>query len=695
MTPNLIILFVLLGLGAGAVYALLGLGLVLKYRSTQVIDFAHAAVAMYSAYVFVNLRSNGSLQLPWIVLPHQIQIASAGIDVLPALAITLVYGTVLGLVLFVVAYRPLLRAAPLTKVCVSVGIMLLLQAIAVLNFGTTSLATGPVLPSTPIPIAGVTAPSDRLVLFGIVVAVAVALLALYRFTRFGLATRASAENETGAALIGISATGIAGRNWLLGSLLAALSGVLITPISSLDPTSYTLFVVPALGAALVGRFASFPWTAAAGIGLGVFQSLIVLLQSQIAWLPRQGLGDGLPFLLILIAMTISARRLGVRGDPGTIRNPSLGRPTRPLATTLVCLVLGVLALVALQGSMRAAFIASLITICICLSLVVLTGYVGQVSLAQQSFVGFSAFMLSQLGVVAGLPFPVPLLLAAITAVPLGLVIGLPALRVRGVSLAVVTLAVAAAMDALIFSATAFTGGLGGRSVADPTFFGLDLGIAQGDDYPRVIFGVLVLVVVLVVGYAVARLRTSSTGRMLIAIRSNERAAAFVGIDVARTKLYAFALSSLIAGIGGGLLAYAQGTVSSASFGTFTSLTVLAIAYVAGIGRIAGAVIAGIMFASDGLFVAFLDSVLHIGQYQQIVAGIALAFTAVQNPDGVAAALVNGKGLARRITAVRDLVLPVRWFGGAPAPALAADSSLPPGEPAERPTPTERPHARNP
>ncbi len=186
---NLVLLFLLLGLGAGGVYALLGLGLVLKYRATQVIDFAHAAVAMYSAYVFVNLRSNGRLELPWIVLPHEIQIASAGIDVLPALAITLVYGTLLGYVLFLVVYRPLLRAAPLTKVCASVGVMLGLEAIAVLNFGTTSLATGPVLPSTPIRIAGVAFPSDRLVLLGIVVVAALGLLALYRFTRFGLATQ--------------------------------------------------------------------------------------------------------------------------------------------------------------------------------------------------------------------------------------------------------------------------------------------------------------------------------------------------------------------------------------------------------------------------------------------------------------------------------------------------------------------------
>ena len=173
------------------------------------------------------------------------------------------------------------------------------------------------------------------------------------------------------------------------------------------------------------------------------------------------------------------------------------------------------------------------------------------------------------------------------------------------------------------------------------------------------FGVLLLVVVTLVGYCVARLRTSATGRMLVAIRSNERAAASVGIRVAPAKLYVFALSSFIAGIGGALLAYDQGTVSSASFAVQTSLTLLAVAYVAGIGRIAGAVIAGLMFSSDGLFVSFLDKELHVGKYQMIVAGIALAFTAIQNPDGVASEVAGEKGPAPRIVRLRDRLLPRR------------------------------------
>jgi ABC-type branched-subunit amino acid transport system permease subunit len=651
------LLFLLLGLGAGSVYALLGLGLVLKYRSTGVIDFAQGAVAMFGAYVFLSLRSDGVLEFPWVKLPHRLTIESGGMGTIPALLITLVYGSVLGMILFFLVYRPLLRAAPLTKVCASVGVMLALEAVAVLNFGTTARAASPVLPSKSIELAGIAFPSDRLYLAGIVIVMAGALSAVYVRTRFGLATRAGAENETGAALIGISSTGIAGRNWLIATLLATLSGVLITPISSLDPTSYTLFIVPTLGAALIGRFQSFWGTAAAGLLLGIVQSELIHLQAVWTWLPQQGLADGVPFIIILVTMTLSAKRLGARGSMGTWRNPSLGRPSRIVPTSLVTFVLGVVILVALQGSMRAAFMASIVTVCMALSLVVLTGYVGQVSLAQMSFAGIGAFVLTHIQASLHIPFPLSLILSALAVVPVGVLIGLPALRVRGVNLAVVTLAAAAAMDALVFSNVGFTGGLGGRSIGSPHLFGFNLGISEGRAYPRVVFGVLLLVVVTFIGYCVARLRTSATGRMLVAVRSNERAASSVGIRVAPAKLYVFGLSSFIAGIGGGLLAYEQGTVSSASFAVFTSLSLLAVAYVAGIGRIAGAVIAGVMFASDGLFVSFLDKELHVGQYQMIVAGVALAFTAIQNPDGVASEVAGEKGPAPKIVALRDRLIP--------------------------------------
>ncbi len=618
------ILFLALGLGSGAVYGILALGLVLKYRAASVVDFGHGAVAMFIAYVFLGLRADGVLELPWIVLPHEIDLGDA-LGTGPAMVISLVYAALLGAAMYWVIYRPLRRATDLTRVCASVGSMLALQAIAVLNFGTTAKSTPTILPSEAIRLAGVTIPSDRLWFAGLVVVLAALLALVYKRTRFGLATRASAENEEGAALVGLSANRIGLGNWVLATILAGIAGILIAPVSTVDPSSYTLFIVPALGCALVARFQSFGIAAAAGLVLGMLQSEITKLLAVWDWLPQQGLPQAIPFIVIMVAMTLLSRGVGARGTVGEARQPLLGRPARPYATTVLCFFAGLIVLLMLHGSLRSAFESSLVWICLALSLVVLTGYVGQVSLAQMSFAGVSAFELTHLAGGLGIPFPFALILAAFVAVPLGLLIGLPALRLRGVNLAVVTLAAAFAIDALVFNNESFSGGLRGSDVPTPS-------ILNGE----IRLGVFLLVVVCLVGLLVARLRNAPAGRMFIAVRSNERAAAAVGINVARTKLLAFALSAFIAGLGGGLFAYQQHTVSSPSFGVFTSLSLLAITYVAGVGRISGAVVAGVMLASTGLLVTALDQAFNIGKYQAVVAGVLLTLTAIKQPDGISA-----------------------------------------------------------
>jgi ABC-type branched-subunit amino acid transport system permease subunit len=244
------------------------------------------------------------------------------------------------------------------------------------------------------------------------------------------------------------------------------------------------------------------------------------------------------------------------------------------------------------------------------------------------------------------------------------VIGLPALRLRGVNLAVVTLGFAAAMDALIFSSAGFAGGTAGLPIKAPHLLGLNLAANAGRSTNRVIFGVMVLVVVILMGLLVARLRRGPAGRMLLAIRSNERAAGSVGINVAQGKLMAFALAAFIAGIGGALTGYAQGELTADSFAAFTSISLLAIVFVAGVGRIAGAVVAGVMFSAAGLFVTFLDIHLSVGKYQAIVAGVALVLTAVQNPDGLTSTS-TGKGTAVALMKLRDRVLGLRKPAAAP------------------------------
>ena len=238
---------------------------------------------------------------------------------------------------------------------------------------------------------------------------------------------------------------------MIATVLAGVAGILIAPVASLDPTSYTLFIVPALAAALVGRFQSFWITALAGLLIGCAQSEIAKLITVWTWLPQQGLADALPFVVIIVVMALRSRSVLARGgDDG--RAQPLGRPpARAAAHGGVCFVAGLVLLLVLSSVLRFAFISSLTVTCIALSVVVLTGYVGQVSLAQMSLAGIGGFTLGHISSGWRIGFPFSLILAGLCAVPVGLVIGLPALRLRGVNLAVVTLGFAAAMDAVVFT----------------------------------------------------------------------------------------------------------------------------------------------------------------------------------------------------------------------------------------------------
>ncbi len=675
------ILFLLLGLGSGAVYAVLGLGLVLKYRSAGVVDFGHGAVAMFCAYVFVELRDTGELQFPWIIIPHQVRIASSsGMGAVPSVVITLLYAAVLGLIFYLAIYRPLRAAPALARVGASIGVLLALQTIALLNYSTFAVTSPPILPDSTIHVAGLSVPSDQLYLAGLTIVLGIVLAAVYRFTRFGRVTRAAVENERGAALLGHSASRIAAYNWVLATVLAAAAGILILPISTLNPGTYTLFIVPALGAALLGRFSSFGAVVAGGLGIGMLQSLTVKLQSVWTWLPQTGLQDGLPFIVIMITIIVLSRRLAARGAISDVQNPVVGRPSRPALTAGSSVVIGIIALLVLSSQYRAALDSSLITACICLSVVVITGYVGQISLAQNSMAGVSAFMLTHIASSLGIGFPFGLILAALCAVVLGVAVGLPAVRVRGVNLAVVTLAVATALDALLFNNTSFSGGYTGRNVRAPHLLGLDLGpVGSGQDTQRIAFGILVVVIVAAVGLFVARLRLGRLGRSFLAVRSNERAAASVGIDVARTKLFAFGIAAFIAGIGGGLLAYQQQNVNAATFTTFTSLTILAITYVGGVGRITGAIAAGVLLSANGLVPTLLDNLFSFGQYQALIAGVLLTLTAVANPDGMTKEMGTGLTKLRRAALAR--------VGGSGTPAAPGTPPSPPGAPASDSAPS--------
>lgn len=663
------LLFLLVGLGTGAIFAALALGIVLAYKGSGVINFAHGAMAGYIAYTYDALRSEGELVVPPLPNPLAVVEGIANrwlgqsldlpdfptfIDLggrqtfLAALFISLAVAALLGLLLHLLVFRPLRYAPTLAKVVAAVGIMLMLQATLGLRFGTTPRNVQAILPTDGIEVFGGRVAYDRFILAAIIVALAASLWALFRFTRFGLATRAASENEKAATLLGFSPDFLAGASWVLATVLAGLVGILAAPVTSLTPFNYTLFIIPALGAALLASFRSFAIAAGAGLLLGMLDQLLVLVLTKDWWkdtpLPEQGARQALPFLVLIAAIFLRGKSLPTRGAIVEGRLPFSPRPAHVLPGSIVVVVAVSAGLLVLGFDYRSALMTSLIGSMIALSLVVLVGFVGQISLAQMSIAGFAAFALTRLAGEWGVPFPVGPLVAAAVATVAGVLVGLPALRVRGSNLAVITLALAYVLDGMLFNNRDLTGSTGADVAAPPPeIFGIRFGpfdpfLIGDNDIPTAGFGFFLLLLATLLCLAVVNLRRSPTGRHMLAVRSNERAAAAAGVNVIGTKIAAFAISSFVAGVAGVCVAYFNnGKVSPTAFAVFVSLAALATAYLGGISSVSGAVVAGALFPG-GLVFHFFDDVAHLGPWEVLLGGLGLVVTAVVHPEGIAGGL---------------------------------------------------------
>lgn len=681
------LLFLVLGLGTGALYAGLAQGVLIAYRGSGVVNLAQGAVAMYGAYTFNELRDRGRLVVPplpnplsvfegiagWFGfrpelpdLPTFVSLADGPLPIPVSMGLALAVSALLGLAMHVLVFRPLRSAPPLAKTVAAVGLILVLQAIIALRFGSDARPARPVLPNRSVRIFDGIVKADRLWLALIVVLVGVGLWALFRFTILGLASRAAAQNEKGAVLLGYSPDRLAMIGWILSSVLAGLVGILAAPIATLSPGVLTLLVIPALGAVLVARFHSVAIATATALVMGMVDQLIILLERKPAfgWLPSNGTRELVPLLVIVVALFVGGKTLPVRGALEVERLPRAPEPRRPIALAGGVLLVSVLGQFVLGYEWRQALAVSSIGAIIALSLLIVTGLVGQISLAQMAVAGCSAFLLTRLATDWGVPFPLAPLLAAGAAAGVGLLVALPALRIRGITLAVVTLSFAYAVDQVVFNNRDLVGVSGSmRPAPPPSLFGYRFGpldhLGQRG-VPAIPFGIFVAVVLVVCLLLVSNLRRGEVGRRMLAVRANERAAASVGVDIVRTKLVAFALSAFVAGIGGSLLAYQNGgRVEPSTFAVVTSLTALAMAYLGGISTVGGSLTAGILTAG-GIGSVVLDKVFHMGAWEYLAAGVLLVLTAVLNPEGVAAAFRHiGAALRGRIRRPAPISVPTR------------------------------------
>src|SRR5689334_22479367 len=492
-----------------------------------------------------------------------------------ALPLSLLFVLAVGAVTEFAVYRPLRGSSPLAKLVSSLGVLLIAQSAMLLAFGVTPQPEPGILPASVVHILGAVVPVNRFILAGLVIAAAAGLAALYKWTRFGLATRAVAENEAAAMLGGLSPNIISLTNTLLASLLAGALGILAASITQLDPSTLPLQIIPALAAALIASFTSFGIAVGASFGIAIMYSLLQYASAQ-SWFPQSGgvslpgVTDLLAFLIIVVVLFWRGSRIPGRGEIVERSLPEAPRPPHLVRTGLVCALAGAVLLIVFPFDFREALINTLVGALMALSLVVVTGFVGQISLVQLALAGAAGFTVSHMAVNFGITFPVAALAGIAVAVVIGLITAVSAVRVRGVSLSVVTLAGAVAIQNFGFVNSTWGGGLAGSPVREPAWFGLDLG-------PR---------------------------------------APFRGID-------------------GNLPSPVFGSVSADRFNAVTALSLIAFAYAGGITLISGAVFAGLLSA-QALIPYALDKWFGLnGNWFLLAGGVLLIFTLQQNPKGVA------------------------------------------------------------
>jgi sulfate-transporting ATPase len=522
--------------------------------------------------------------------------------------------------------RPLRRSSPLVRVIATLGVLITLQAIAVLRYGSTPRFVLSELPTDIVHIHGtITTTADRLILLGIAAFLTLALWMLYRFTKFGLATTAVAENERAAAAIGWSPDRIATANWILGSALAGLAAILISPIVTLQVSVMTNLILAAIAAALVAQFRSFPIALFAGLAIGIAQTELNRYVTQ------PGFGASVPFIVIVVVLVLTGRALPLR-DYFLQRLPSIGSGRIHWPGVGAGVALTVLLLATLSPQWTDSITTTLCVAFILLSIVVVTGYAGQLSLAQFAIGGFGAWVAGRLVASQGTPFWLALVIGVAATVPLGVAFAIPAVRTRGINLAVVTLGLGTAMELMLFRNPAYTGGIGGTQVGDAKLFGWNV---NSITHPTR-YGLFVLVLFVLCALVVSNIRRGRSGRRLIAVRTNERAAAALGISVPTAKLYAFGVAAALAALGGILLVFRLSSIDYTEFTNFTSITDVGLTLVGGLGYLVGPVI-GATLSTGGLDQQVLTSVFStsVGKYIDLIGGVSILVLVLLNQNGIA------------------------------------------------------------
>jgi branched-subunit amino acid ABC-type transport system permease component len=623
--------FVVSGLVVGSIYAIAAMGLVVTYRTTGLFSFAHGATGMAVAYAFYTLRED-------VGMPT-------------ALAFVLALGVVapaLGMALERLLFRGIDQASQTTKVVVTMGLLIVLQGSAVAVYGANPKPFEPFLPSSTFRVASVNVGWDQLIIVLVGAGVLAALGLFFGRSRTGTVMRALVDDRELVQAAGFSATRLGSLTWALGAVTAGLAGILFSPLLGLDSVILTLLVVQAYAAAILGRLTSLPRTYVGAMALGLTGALsLKVFASQPTLL--NGLRPSIPFLFLLGALVLSRR--------GTLRELGSSAPWAGTVGAgtgswwpLLVLLLPATALLSETRVFSLGF--ALVIACAFLSLTVLTGTSGLISLTQAGLVGTGAFAYIHL-VNAGVPFWIALPLGGLLVVPLGVAIAVPALRLSGLFLALATFGFGQLIDGLLFGSwTWFSGGSDGLRGGRPSLF--------DTDRTYVAFVVVVLAAIVA---AMGQLRRTGLGRTLVALRDSPAAADALGVDPLWPRVAIFSISAFVAGVAGGLYGGLLEGAGSSFFNSFTSVLWLTIAVVGGIQSAYGAVVAALLF----YFVPALFSGGEPSPWLTPAFGLGAVLLA-RRPGGLVGLLADR--WPRRLIVVRRDLPPTNAGLSTPAEAMA-------------------------
>lgn len=628
-----ILQLVVIGVAIGSAYAIAASGLVVTYTTSGIFNFAHGAIGMLSSFLYWQLTVQNGWPV-WIAV----------------IFVVVVFGPAVGALIEWGIVRGLRGSSLATRIVVTIALMVFAMGLATNIWEGQSASLPGFFPNAdPVRFLDVALSVHQVIVIFSALAVALCLRFFLFGTRIGTAMRAVVDSPATASLNGIRPDVVSQLSWAIGAGLAALAGVLIGPMLQLEAFALTFLVINAYAAAVVGRLKSLPMTFVGAVGLGLFINLVPYVVEHIGFLSSALEGwryqPALPavFLFIVLMLIKDSSLRGARPNRArTMRVPTLMESV--LASAAVILFTIVVAQFLSNDTLNRLQLGLAIGV-VGLSLVVFTGYGGQVSLGQMGFAGVGAFAMLKVGGDSG--NPLGLLAAFALAAPVGALVAIPALRVRGLYLALTTMAFAQFMDETVFRHEDVFGSTS-NALGRLSIFGMS---TDGDKT----YLVTVVVVLCLLAIGVLALRRSRYGRILTGMRDSELASATLGVDPRAVKLVTFALSAGIAGVGGALMAMANEGAAAEQFALVQSLPVLLIVVVGGVGMVTSAFSGGLALG----LMSVVGKQVDISNLELLLTGVA-AVGLSRSPEGW------GVGLADQVTRIVPTSRRFAFLPGRPA-----------------------------